>query len=265
MPEPSGNLPGSEGLTLVIPSHNEGGTLGPVVRDWWQRRPSNVPVQFLVVDDCSSDETSRVLQELAKEGIPVDAFRSERRLGFGGALRAGIQRASTPWVAFTDADGQYDPQDLPILLATLSAGNDIAIGLRSPRADPFLRRALSIGFRGLLYAFFGLRSKDPTTSLKAGPTEAIRTVAEQVRFMNGSFWNEFMLRWTRAGHSYAEVPVRHRPRAEGLSKVASRTLIVRASVQQFIALLRAWREFHRSGPFAPASSPSASERPELSR
>jgi len=234
----------ANGLTLVIPSHNESENLGRVLEEWWDRRPSGIPYEILVVDDGSTDATAATLERLGSR-IPVRWVRNPAALGFGGALRVGIHHTKTPWVAFTDADGQYDARDLPPVLNALSSGSDLAVGRRSPRADPFHRTALSIGFRGLLYAFFGLRSKDPTSSLKAGRTDSVRAVAERVQYMNGSFWNEFMLRWIRAGYAYTEIPVRHLPRASGVSKIAASGQIVRLSVQQFIALLRAWREFHR--------------------
>jgi len=233
-----------EGLTLVIPSRNEATSLGPVLRNWWTQRPTGVPFRILVVDDASDDDTARALSELEPE-MAVTSIRNPARLGFGGALRVGIHHTTTKWIAFTDADGQYDPSDLPRLLAALKAGGDLATGLRSPRADSFFRKTVSIGFRNLVYMFFQLRSRDPTTSLRAGRTERVREVARQTRYMNGSFWNEFLIRWKRAGFSWVEVPVRHYRRRAGRSKVAAGGQFARLSVREFIALLRLWREIHR--------------------
>jgi glycosyltransferase involved in cell wall biosynthesis len=235
-------LPG--GLTLVIPSRNEASSLGFVVREWWVLRPSNVPFQILVVDDASDDDSPRILESLKSE-VPLTWIRNPTRLGFGGSLREGIRATTTPFVAFTDADGQYDPRDLPKLLDAVAAGSDLALGCRSRRADPSIRIVISVGFRALLYVLFGLRLKDPTTSLKAGRTETIRLIAQRVRYMNGSFWNEFMLRWTRAGLALTEVGVRHGPRRDGQSKVASRAMIVQVAIEQLFALVRTWREFHQ--------------------
>ena len=238
-------------LTLVVPSRNEGPSLGPVLREWWRHRPPGVEYEILVVDDASADSTPEVLHEVSQE-FPVRWIRNSAPLGFGGALRTGIRETKTDWVAFADADGQYDPDDLPRMLEAASAGSDLVVGVRSPRVDPFARIALSIGFRGLLYAFFRCRSKDPTTSLKLGRTQKVQAVAQSVRYMNGSFWNEFMIRWVRAGNPFFEVRVRHRPRQDGQSKVASRSSVLRVSAQQLLALVRVWREFHpRSRSFPP--------------
>jgi glycosyltransferase involved in cell wall biosynthesis len=253
-----------DGLTLVIASRNEEASLESVLKEWWGQRPEGIPYELLVVDDASVDSTPEILERLKSE-IPMRVIRNPRPQGFGGSLRVGARHAATGWVAFTDADAQYDPNDLPKLLEALRAGTDLAIGWRTPRADPFVRVAISIGFRGLLYSFFSLRSRDPTTSLKAGRAESVREVAESVQYMNGSFWNEFMIRWIRSGRSFTEVPIHHYPRREGQSKVAARGLIMRVSIQQLIALLKVWREFHRLGPVRRAKLPSTSPSSEPER
>jgi glycosyltransferase involved in cell wall biosynthesis len=240
-----------EALTLIVPSHNEGDSLGTVVREFWADRPRGVALEILVVDDASTDGTPEVLAALQKE-FPVRVIRNPVSRGFGGALKVGIANTRTPWVAFTDADGQYDPRDLPILVAVLESGKDLALGWRTERADPFIRTAISVGFRSLLFLFFRHAARDPTTSLRAGRTDAIRNVAARTRYMNGSFWNEFMIRWRNDSLSFGEIPIRHLPRLVGKSKVASRSRIGKVSAQQFIALLRVWREFHRG--WAPAIS-----------
>lgn len=246
-----------EALTLIVPSHNEGGSLGTVLREFWADRPRGVALEILVVDDASTDETPRLLEALQKE-FPVRVIRNPTSLGFGGALKVGIANTRTPWVAFTDADGQYDSRDLPILLAVLESGKDLALGWRTQRADPFTRTAISVGFRALLFIFFHHAARDPTTSLRAGRTDGIQSVAARTRYMNGSFWNEFMIRWRSEGFSFGEVPVRHLPRLIGKSKVASSSVIGKVAAQQFIALLRVWREFYRdSSSASSAAVPSA--------
>jgi glycosyltransferase involved in cell wall biosynthesis len=248
-----------EQLTLVIPSHNEADTIADVVRECWEDRPRGVAMEILVVDDASSDATPHVLAKLQEE-IPIRVVRNPVARGFGGALKVGIANTRTPWVAFTDADGQYDPRDLPILLAVLESGKDLALGWRTERADPFIRTTISVGFRALLFAFFHRAAHDPTTSLRAGRTDAIQQVAARTRYMNGSFWNEFMVRWRAEQYTFGEVPVRHLPRRVGRSKVAASSVIGKTAAQQFIALLRVWREFHR-GPSARAPALVATAEP----
>ena len=239
---PEGRL--IDDLTLVIPSHNEAGSIAQVIREWWEVRPRNAAMEILVVDDASADGTAQILNDLQGE-IPVRIVRNSRPQGYGGSLRIGIRHTRTPWVAFTDGDGQYDPRDLKSLLEPLSRGSDISAGVRTQRADPAIRRFISFGFRMLLWGFFGLQVRDPTGSLKAGRTEAFQRVAERTSYMNASFWSEFMVRSMQRGLTYEEVPVHHLPRRFGESKVVSNGLIIKVAVQQLIALLRLWKELHR--------------------
>ena len=248
-----------ESLTLIIPSRNEAPSLARVVRQWWEQRPAGFDLEILVVDDASTDDTPRILRELGAE-LPVHTLRNTTRLGYGGSLREGILHTRTKWVAFTDADGQFDPGDLPNLLAVVSSETVLANGWRPRRADPFIRIVISIGFRSLLMTFFGVRIRDPTSTLKAARTEPVRAIAQQFRYMNGSFGNEFTIRWVKSGYTIVPVAIRHHPRLDGDSRIVSKGAIGRVAAQQFIALLRLWREMHRlSLPASPAVHPEPGE------
>jgi glycosyltransferase involved in cell wall biosynthesis len=247
-----------EDLTLVIPVRDEAGVISQVVREWWDARPCDSRMAIIVVDDASTDGSSQILSELQRE-IPIRVVRNTQPKGYGESLRVGLRQVQTPWVAFTDGDGQYDPRDLPVLLNVLSEGHDMVIGIRAPRADPFLRKVISHGFRFLMSVFFQMRARDPTVALRAGRTDLVRSVSEQVRYMNGAFLNEFMVRLDRTGFVYAEVPIRHRPRVSGESKNVANWRLPKVSVFQIIALLRLWREFHRLGLSVPASTPASTQ------
>jgi glycosyltransferase involved in cell wall biosynthesis len=257
--EPDGSLQGSrnEDLTLVIPSHNEAAAIEQVVREWWEFRPPSVKTEILVVDDGSTDRTPQILSDLQKQ-IPLRVIRNSLPQGYGGSLRIGVDQARTPWVAFADGDGQYDPRDLPVLLRQLGAGFDLALGVRTRRADPFVRKVISHGFRFLLSVFFEIRAKDPTVGLRVGRTDVVRWISRQTRYMKGAFLNEFAVRLDQSRFRYAEAPIRHRPRLHGKSKNVSSRLLPKVTVQQLIALIRLWREFHRldMGSAGPEHSPS---------
>ncbi|MCI4351786.1 MAG: glycosyltransferase family 2 protein [Thermoplasmata archaeon] len=249
-----------EDVTLVIPSRNEAGAIAQVVREWWGSRPPGIKTEILVVDDGSTDATPEILRELQRE-IPLRVVRNTRSLGYGESLKIGVRQTRTPWVAFTDGDGQYDPRDLPTLLNLVRIGNDMAIGIRTPRQDPFLRKVVSRVFRLFLSVFFVLRAQDPTVALRVGRTEVVRFISEQTRYMNGAFLNEFMVRLDQGGYRYAEAPIRHRARRWGESKNVPHWLLPKVSVQQIIALVRLWREFHRLGVDRSASAPLSTESP----
>ncbi|TFD91142.1 glycosyltransferase family 2 protein [Cryobacterium lactosi] len=81
----------------------------------------------IVVDNGSTDDSARIA---AAAGATV-VF--EARRGFGAAAHAGLLRATAPIVAFCDADASMDPQDLPLVVDPVAAGDaDLVLGRRRP-------------------------------------------------------------------------------------------------------------------------------------
>jgi glycosyltransferase involved in cell wall biosynthesis len=110
-------------LTVVIPAYNEAATIESLLR-----RVREVPLdlEVIVVDDGSTDGTRDVLSRL--EGSLVDRlFLHEKNAGKGAALRTGFKHATGDVVVVQDADMEYDPHELPMLLRPILSGNADAV------------------------------------------------------------------------------------------------------------------------------------------
>ncbi|MGA2128825.1 MAG: glycosyltransferase family 2 protein [Xanthobacteraceae bacterium] len=221
-------------VALVIPVIDEGETIFDVVR----AVPGNLVGEVIVVDGGSRDQTVARAREAGARVL------IEPRSGYGAACHAGARAASPDCsiVAFIDGDGSDDPAELPRLVEPiLSDAADFVIGSRARGT----REAGSMGRHQLLagrVAGIAMRTLYGVRYTDMCPLRAIRRDAlEKLDMRERSYgWNlEMQMRAARAGLRVLEVPVRHRNRAGGASKVAgSLRGTVRASWQLATTFVR---------------------------
>lgn len=133
------------GLSIVIPAYNEAQAIGPVLTEIlkimaeYSSIPGGFPYEVIVVDDGSSDQTARVVSQVA--GVRLARHPSNR--GYGAALKTGIRQAHYNLVCITDADGTYPNVLIPALAAGIvERGFDMVVGARtgSHVSIPLVRR-----------------------------------------------------------------------------------------------------------------------------
>jgi len=224
------------GVALIIPVLNEAETIAEVVR----AVPRDVVREIIVVDGGSTDETI-IRAHAAGARVIV-----EPRSGYGAACRAGVLATELPVVAFLDGDGSDDPAEISRLVEPILAGEqDFVIGSRARGA----REKSSMGAHQLLAgqiagmlmrALYGVRYTD-MCPLRAIRRDALEKLGMRERTYG---WNlEMQMRAARAGLRILELPVRHRNRAGGASKVAGNLRgSLKASWHMASALVRIARE-----------------------
>jgi glycosyltransferase involved in cell wall biosynthesis len=111
-------------VSVVVPAFNERATAESMLR---RLREVPLRLEVVVVDDGSTDGTRDVLHALEAEGVVDTLVLHERNRGKGAALRTGFQRASGDVVVVQDADLEYDPVELPILLEPILLGRADAV------------------------------------------------------------------------------------------------------------------------------------------
>jgi glycosyltransferase involved in cell wall biosynthesis len=111
-------------IIAVIPAFNEESRIGKVI-EGIKRFLDDI----IVIDDCSSDETFNV-----SRGLGVEVVRLNNNMGVGFATRIGCDLAlekSAEIIITIDADGQHNPDDIPLLLQPVLKGEaDIVFGVR---------------------------------------------------------------------------------------------------------------------------------------
>jgi len=118
-------------LSIVIPAYNEEKTIAMIVEKVQAVQLDGIEKEIIVVNDCSSDATGRVLDELVRGQPGLRVFHHVINQGKGAALRTGFQNCTGDWVIVQDADLEYDPNEFALLLDPILQGNaDVVYGSR---------------------------------------------------------------------------------------------------------------------------------------
>ena len=94
-------------------------------------RPSPIPKEIILVNDCSTDGTPAILAQLEKQYDNVRVFHQPKNKGKGAALREGFKHCTGDVVIVQDADLEYDPAEYPKLIQPILEGRaDVVFGSR---------------------------------------------------------------------------------------------------------------------------------------
>jgi dolichol-phosphate mannosyltransferase len=257
---------GNLALSVVIPAHNEAGSIGDTVKDLaGALEGAGVDYEIVVVDDASGDGTEGVVRELAAENPRVRYHLSHNPRGYGYTVRAGLDVFKGDAVAIVMADGSDDPDDLIRYHHVLQEGYDCAFGSRFirgshvhdyPRFKLALNRVVNLGIRVL----FRHGYNDTTNAFKAYRREVIETV-QPLLSNHFNLTVEIPLKAVVRGHTYEVVPISWRNRRKGESKLSLQEM---GSRYAFIVLY-VWLERHLGrGDYRRADGgvPSDVRRPE---
>ena len=234
-------------LSVVIPAHNEAGSIGQTVQATATELERNeIDYEIVVIDDASTDGTEAAVAEVAAANPRVRCLRSHNPPGYGLAVRAGLDVYQGDAVAIVMADGSDDPADVVRYYHVLAEGYDCAFGSRFvrgaqvhdyPRFKLTLNRIANFGIRVL----FRHGYNDTTNAFKAYRRE----VVDGIQPLLSNHFNltvEMPLKAIVRGYSFPVVPVSWTNREAGGSKLSLHEM---GSRYAFIVLY-VWLESHLS-------------------
>ncbi len=215
-------------VSIVVPVYNEEDSLPQLYREVAAAMDSiGRNAELILVDDGSTDRTTRLAGEIAARDSRVLVILLRRNFGQTPALQAGIDQARGEIVITMDGDLQNDPADIPLFLEKLEEGCDIVCGWRKNRKDNLWHRKIpSWAANRLLRLMTGVNIHDSGCSLKAYRGSVIRNArlySDLHRFIPAIT--------SLSGARVGEIVVHHRARKFGQTKYGiSRTWKVLADL-----------------------------------
>lgn len=211
-------------ISIVTPLFNEEKS----VRELYERLKKVLDglgrsYEIIFVNDGSRDRTAEIASGLCDKDKSLTLVNLRKNFGQTAGLAAGFDHSRGDIIIAMDGDLQHFPEDIPLLLAKIDEGYDIASGWRKRRVDNFLYRRLPSMIANKIMAILsGIKLHDFGTTFKAYRREVLENVelyGELHRFIPA------LASWQ--GITIAEVPIQNVVRPGGKSKYGlSRTFRV---------------------------------------
>lgn len=202
-------------ISVFLLAYNEEENIGEVLDDSLSVL-SRVAGEFeviVVLYEGSTDDTRKIVKEYAKKDKRVRlVIQKKSEPGYGAAMRVGYESSGYPLVFYTDADRQFDVNELDKLLQYIKSA-DLVVGYRAKRMDPAGRILAAKTYNLLVRLFFGLKVKDVDCAFKLVRKEVFDKVS--LSYGTGISDAELLVKAKKYGFRIVEVPVSHRPRVAG--------------------------------------------------
>ena len=174
--------------------------------------------ELIIVDDCSTDGTSEILDRLAAAEPCIRLFRKAKNEGKGAAVRTAIREAQGDFCLVQDADLEYDPSEYPTLLRPLLTGHaDAVFGSRylvreQTRILPFWHSMINKTLTLLSNMFCNLNLTDMETCYKVLP-HRILLKSIPIRSDRFGFEPEITMKCAKRKLRIYEVPISYQTSA----------------------------------------------------
>jgi len=201
---------------MIIPVYNELSTIEELlnrVRAADLSTPE-VPVEkeIIVVEDCSKDGTRELLARINPPDIKI--VYHARNQGKGAAIRTGLAHATGEYVIIQDADLEYDPREIPALLAPIAAGEATTVygsrflgQIRAMTFTQWVGNRLLTFITNTLYRTY---LTDMETCYKLMPANVVKSFRLRANYFD--FEPEVTAKLLKQGQTILELPITYTAR-----------------------------------------------------
>ncbi len=239
------NLNQIEELSIFFPCYNEEANISDTFH-------KAIPIleklakkwEIILVNDGSKDKTGQVLEKLQNEyPKQVEIVTHNPNRGYGAAFKSGVYHAKYQWIAFTDADGQFDFSELANLIkCQRDTQADLVIGYYLGRKVPFYRIWGSTVWQLAVFILFGLKVRDIDCGFKLFSKKVVDTIPKLEAERGPFISSEFLIKAKKAKFKIVEIGVSHFSRQAGEATGAKLNVILSGLKDLF----KLWFKIHFS-------------------
>jgi len=222
-------------LTVVVPCFNERANVAPMVAAL-DAALAGLAWEVVFVDDDSPDGTAAAAREIARRDSRVRVIKRVGRRGLSSAVIEGALSSAAEFVAVLDGDLQHDETRLPLMLAAVRAGADLAVGSRhvaggdsSGLSSPLRARLSTAGIR-VAQLITRAPINDPMSGFFLLRRDLFESLSARLTGQGFKILLDLILA-SKTRLNIVEIPYKFRPRVAGASKLDALVLL------QFAGLL----------------------------
>lgn len=210
-------------FVITIPARNEEKTIGYVIINIHKvMKEEKYSYLIQVIDDNSFDNTSKIAK-----GSGAIVYRLKKHSGLAEVFRFEIKNAIKELpdiIVHIDADGQYCPQEIPLLVNAINDGYDLAIGSRFLGNIESMSLCRRVGNRLLSFLTSFLCGRK-ISDAQSGFRVFNKDIALLPIFSKYTYTQAQIITAIRSGFKFAEVPIHYKKRKYGKSRLIANPLM----------------------------------------
>lgn len=208
-------------LSIIIPVFNEEKTVETLIKKVEKVNLKDFEKEIIVVDDGSTDASASVISNIKPKFSNLKFIQHKNNSGKGVAVRTGFKKATGDYIVIQDADLEYDPKQIDMLLEPVRKGQaQIVYGTRlshlpdfngEQRTLQFFLHYLGNKFLSLITSILYLQwITDMETCYKLFPKKAVENMLLKSRSFD--FEPEITAKFLKRGYKILEIPISTKPR-----------------------------------------------------
>lgn len=226
-------------IVVTVPAYNEEKTIGILIDDIKKVMNENkYDYKIIVIDDGSKDNTAQIAKQ---HGAVV--YKHNRNLGLAFSFRTEIKKClenDADIIVHIDADRQYLPSEIPMLIKEINRGYDLVLGSRflgKIESMPLINRIGNKAFSWVISHISRSRISDAQTGFRA----FTKKVAKEINIIsNHTYTQEQIIKAVKHNVSLKEVPI-HFLERKGKSRLISSPFSY--AFRAWINILRIYRDY----------------------